>query len=427
MKKPEIIKLEEQRASIAWATESTAGQNDTEGMKKDKNLRGGAARNKSSLIDMLQGLPETIILERHEASNFIAKMTETISKFALEEVLKSLGLTEKDYTISYNSAYNGLSPNGQPNDDGPDLITSIPKLNLKIATEVKHRAEGYTSEPDFSNRFNKFHVPKSNCFNKSNVSENNFIFLFTGYNEENLNKVIGYCNRNNITLIPVDRIPYERENDFFKFSLESLLQWMQNASSKLKGKLYYRLSKLIPRHNNVVYYNHKTSYSNNDSSNAYDRITGLSFPFTNSSMIVSSRVEKECNVFLSNCRGPGSCICNVSNSIHDVPVFQNFIISNRMSPVLFHLTILKQEMSDGKDSSLGDKNFSFNSLTFPNFHLMFPIHHFVLHQTGDVERTTTKSYHHLMNEVNVSTDNIIETEVYPLMFHHHHLFKIVGG
>jgi len=368
-----------------------------------------------------------ITMRRHEASNFIARITEDIAKSAIEEVLKSLGLTEKDYTIAYNSVYNGLSPNGQPNDDGPDLIISIPKLNLKIAIEVKHRAEGYTSEPDFSNRFNKFRVFKSNCFNKFNVSENNFIFLFTGYNEENLNKVRGYCNRNNITLTSVDRIPYERENDFFKFSLESLLQWMQDVSLILKGKLYYRLSKLIPRHNNVVYYNHKTSYSNNDSSNAYDRITGLSFPFTNSSMTVSSMVEKGYNVFLSNCRGPGSCICNVSNSIHDVSVFQNFIISNRMSPVLFHLTILKQAMSDGKDTSLGDKNLSFNSLTFPNFHLMFPIHHLVLHQTGDVERTTTKSYHHLMNEVNVSTDNIIETEVYPLMFHHHHLFKIVGG
>ena len=398
MKKPEIIELEEHRASIAWATESTAGQNETEGMKKDKNLRGGTARNKSSLIDILRGLPETIILEKHEASNFTAWICE---------LLVQESLSETGYEYIYNSVYNGRSPRKESNNRGPDFTVFDSKSNQITPIEVKHRAKGYTRETEFFEYFNKFNGLRG------------ILVFFNGYDDENLRKVMSYCNLDNNILISLPPVPYKRQGDTFIYDRESLLQWRQDALAILKGKMEYYLPKLISQ-------NEKTISCDND-----DRITDFFFPLTNSSMIVSSMVEQGYNVFLSNCRGQGSCICNVSNSIHDVPVFQNFIknfiISNRMSPVLFHLTILKQEMSDGKDTSLGDKNLSFNSLTFPNFHLMLPIHHLVLHQTGDVERTTTKSYHHLMNEVNVSTDNIIETEVYPLMFHHHHLFKIVGG
>jgi len=186
--------------------------------------------------------PETLItIGRYEASNFIAKMTESISKSVIEEVLKSFGLTEKDYTLSYNSVYNGLSPNGQPNDGGPDLLISTSKLNLKIAIEVKYRAEGYTGKSEFSKRFNKF-----------NGSDRNYIIFFTGYTEENLNKVRAYCNQDNITLISVDRIPYTRKDDTFQFSPESLCRWIYGVSLTLKSKLSYYLSKLIPQHDRIT-------------------------------------------------------------------------------------------------------------------------------------------------------------------------------
>ena len=178
--------------------------------------------------------------------------------------MKSLKRTKEDYTLSYNSVYNGQTPNGQPNDEGPDLYASISKLNLKIAIEVKQRAEGYTGKSEFSKRFNKF-----------NGSDKGFIVFFTGYNEENLNKVRAYCNRHNITLISVDRIPYTRKDDIFQFSLESFYKWIQDVSLLLKGKLSYYLSKLIGKASDRI--NGGYIYSDSkDRDVRYDRVVGKS-------------------------------------------------------------------------------------------------------------------------------------------------------
>jgi len=145
--------------------------------------------------------------------------------------LEEIGI--QDYTLEYNSPYNGKSPRHTPNDKGADLTVRLPD-GTEVPVEVEQRKQGYTMRPSYDSEV------------RDKLPQNGVYAWFNGYQRKQFDEVCEWANLDRIRVVNLEPLPYhEVIEDVYHFDLEEIAEWLRGVYSRLVAALARHLRTLL--------------------------------------------------------------------------------------------------------------------------------------------------------------------------------------